>query len=386
MATDVATRAEVMDWMPAMTTQEAAERHKRLKEFVHTQMVEGRDYGKNPGSDKPTLLKPGAEKLLTLFGLSAALEVLEKITDWTGAEHGGEPFFFWDYRCSVSRDSRFVAACDGSCNSWEQKYRYRKAAKKCPICNSEAIIPGKEEYGGGWLCWKKKGGCGAKFSEGDQRIDSQPTGRVRNPDVFDQVNTVEKMAIKRALVGATMIAVNASEFFTQDLEDFDENNHEPASNPQPRRAQNNNGAQQVAEPKPAPSGPELVERFRERLNDKDKTMAAANLITPGALKEYVRQEALAAGWSDDISSWDEGKIRMMGETCKHFIERKEKGLVDSRQEEALRQEVRRREVAEQDILEFYQITDFGGLPASEFPALMAKLKQAKIRGDAASSP
>jgi hypothetical protein len=33
------------------------------------------------------------------------------------------------------------------------------------------------------------------------------------------VNTVKKMAQKRALVCATLLAVNASEFFTQDLED-----------------------------------------------------------------------------------------------------------------------------------------------------------------------
>ena len=33
----------------------------------------------------------------------------------------------------------------------------------CPQCGQPAIIKGKEEYGGGWLCWKKEGGCGAKF-------------------------------------------------------------------------------------------------------------------------------------------------------------------------------------------------------------------------------
>jgi hypothetical protein len=39
-------------------------------------------------------------------------------------------------------------------------------AKKaiCPVCGKDAIIQGKPEYGGGWLCYKQKGGCGAKFA------------------------------------------------------------------------------------------------------------------------------------------------------------------------------------------------------------------------------
>jgi hypothetical protein len=45
---------------------------------------------------------------------------------------------------------------------------------------------------------------------------------VPNEDIASQVNTINKMAQKRALVAATLIAVNASEFFTQDLEDWGE--------------------------------------------------------------------------------------------------------------------------------------------------------------------
>ncbi|KKM17042.1 hypothetical protein LCGC14_1679670, partial [marine sediment metagenome] len=33
----------------------------------------------------------------------------------------------------------------------------------CPECGQPTIIKGKEEWGGGWVCWKKEGGCGAKF-------------------------------------------------------------------------------------------------------------------------------------------------------------------------------------------------------------------------------
>ena len=46
------------------------------------------------------------------------------------------------------------------------------AMKTCPQCNSAAsVIPGKPEYGGGWVCWKGKGGCGATW---DQKRDQKP--------------------------------------------------------------------------------------------------------------------------------------------------------------------------------------------------------------------
>jgi len=45
--------------------------------------------------------------------------------------------------------------------------------------------------------------------------------RIPNPDGADVVNTIQKMAQKRALVAATLLATSASEFFTQDVEDAD---------------------------------------------------------------------------------------------------------------------------------------------------------------------
>jgi hypothetical protein len=35
----------------------------------------------------------------------------------------------------------------------------------CASCGQKALIKGKEQYGGGWVCFKKKGGCGQKFNE-----------------------------------------------------------------------------------------------------------------------------------------------------------------------------------------------------------------------------
>jgi hypothetical protein len=207
-------------FMPALSIQQAVERFNAVVEFVRTVMREGVDYGVVPGTDKHTLLKPGAEKLCTLFGLTSRFEIIRSIEDWTGETHSGEPFFFYLYRCQLWRGDRVIAEGDGSCNSWEQKYRYREAQRKCPACGQTAIIRGKEEFGGGWLCFRKRGGCGAKFGIDDLAITSQPAGRVMNENIADQVNTIQKMAIKRALICATLLAVNGSEFFTQDREEF----------------------------------------------------------------------------------------------------------------------------------------------------------------------
>jgi hypothetical protein len=86
-------------YMPAMSIPQAVQRFNTLVEFVQTVMRDGVDYGTIPNTAKPTLLKAGAEKLTTLFGLTTRFSVVEKIEDWTGEQHGGEPFFYYWYRC-----------------------------------------------------------------------------------------------------------------------------------------------------------------------------------------------------------------------------------------------------------------------------------------------
>src|SRR5918993_3090889 len=211
---------ERSQFMPALSIELAVERYNAVTEFVSRVLRKDVDYGVIPGTEKRTLLKPGAEKLTTFFGLSTRFELLERIEDWTGEGHGGEPFFYYLYRCRLVRGDAAIAEGDASCNSRETKYRWRESQRACPACGQAAIIKGREEYGGGWVCFKKRGGCGAKYSDGDQTIETQQTGRVFNPDIADQVNTIQKMSQKRSLVGAVLLAVNASEFFTQDVEDL----------------------------------------------------------------------------------------------------------------------------------------------------------------------
>jgi len=213
--------------MPAMSMGDAAERFNALATFTSKIMREGIDYGVIPGTgDKATLLKPGAEKLTTFFGLTVRYQVVEKAEDWTGKEHGGEPFFYYWFRCQLWRGDLLIAEADGSCNSWEQKYRYRWADRICPNCEKSTIkrskfAPrGRPDAEPGWYCYGKIGGCGANFEANDPAIVNQEAGQMANPNPADTVNTVQKMAQKRALVAATLLAVNASEYYTQDLEDL----------------------------------------------------------------------------------------------------------------------------------------------------------------------
>jgi hypothetical protein len=207
--------------MPAMEVVSAVERYKLLNSFISQVLREGTDYGKIPGAgDKATLLKPGAEKLAMFFGLSPTFEQVRSVEDWTGKDYNGEAFFYYLIKCRLTKNGQIVAEGDGSCNSRESKYRYRGGERVCPACGKATIIKGREEYGGGWLCFAKKGGCGAKFGAADKTITEQQTGRILNPDPADQVNTILKMAEKRALIAATLIAVNASDYFTQDIEDL----------------------------------------------------------------------------------------------------------------------------------------------------------------------
>jgi len=194
----------------------AVDHYNTLVHFIQHSLREGLDYGVIPGcGDKPALFKPGAEKIATLFGLRESLERIEAIQDWTGKDFG-EPFFHFEYKCILKdREGQVIAECFGSCNSWEEKYRYRTAERVCPNCGATAIKRSQyEDKTGdkGWYC-HKNGGCSAKFHSADPKIISQQQGKVPNERIYDQVNTINKMSQKRAFVGSVILAANASNFF-----------------------------------------------------------------------------------------------------------------------------------------------------------------------------
>ena len=186
-----------------------------IQHVMQEVMQDGEHYGVIPGcGSKPALLKAGAEKLCFTFRLAPSYQVERHDFDGGHREY--------EVRCDLTHieSGRFIAAGVGLCSTMESKYRWRKASRVCPKCGQESIIKGKREYGGGWVCFKKRGGCNAKWPDGAAEIESLTEGRVENEDIADVYNTVLKMAKKRAHVDATITATAASDIFTQDIEDL----------------------------------------------------------------------------------------------------------------------------------------------------------------------
>ena len=199
---------------PERTAAELRARLELIREVKRTAMTEGVDYGVVPGTDKPALFKPGAEKLALVFKLDVQPRN-EPI--WGPGEH----------LTVISRATVFHAPTgtrlgygEGICSSRERN-RAPTASKSAPARTASSR---RDQGQGGrsevaWLCWRKKAdGCGAKFPDGDQRIESQEVGEIENPDLPDTWNAVDKMAEKRGkYVDAVLSVTGASAIFTQDI-------------------------------------------------------------------------------------------------------------------------------------------------------------------------
>ncbi len=245
--------------MPVMDLKLAKQRLNELQDFCGSYLQEshdggndGGDYGIIPGAGKKkNLLKSGADKLCDVYGLADRYVILSKIENFdTG-------LFDYSIQCELYRktDEMFVGSGLGSCSSRESKYWWRQAQRECPQCGKEAIIKGKVEYGGGWVCFKKKGGCGATFGDNDPEIIDQKVGRVINEDVADQKNTVLKMAKKRAKIDAVIGVTRSSGLFTQDLDE-----HRDADVDEPKTATTTTNTA-----KPADQQPQKEESQAERI-------------------------------------------------------------------------------------------------------------------------
>lgn len=195
---------------------EVVAQHDKIVQVMQAVMTEGVHYGIIPGVKKPSLFKAGAETINVALRL-APHYVSEKI--WHDDGH-----LTVSVVCTLRhiQTGLEVATGEGLCTSRESRYAYRQGGRVCPDCGADAIIKGKAEYGGGWICFGKKGGCGAKWPDDTDQaraFETAEVGRVPNPDLADTFNTVLKMADKRALIAAVLNGTAASDVFTQDVED-----------------------------------------------------------------------------------------------------------------------------------------------------------------------
>lgn len=184
--------------LASMSTTDAKEQYKRFVEFTKELLVEKRDFGSIPGISKPSLLKPGAEKLRLFYGLGVKIERTWEVMDIE------KDFYDVSYKVTIKDKNWFdIGECEGSCNTYEDNYRFRREKKVKPSAEIEAKK--KEDWTG----------RNRKYDNARQRQE-----RVENSNKIGKKNTIQKMAQKRAYVWAILLSTGASEFFTQDVEDM----------------------------------------------------------------------------------------------------------------------------------------------------------------------
>ena len=165
----------------------------QFQTIVQSTLKKNHDYGVIPGTTKPTLLKPGAEKILTLMGMTSEYEITEKIQDY---ENG---FFAFTIKCTLLRQSMKITEGLGHANTKESRYSKRWVSeKKIPEGIDKKSLQTREKDG--------------KYGTYTEYL-------MTNDDPYTLANTVLKMAKKRAQVDAALTVASLSEIFTQDIED-----------------------------------------------------------------------------------------------------------------------------------------------------------------------
>lgn len=194
----------------AFTPADVVNQVKLIQQVMSDVMKDGIHFGTIPGCPKPSLYKPGAEKLGFVFRHVPAFDVQQ--TDIGGGHR--------EYRvtCTLTnQDGQVIGAGVGVCSTMESKYRYRNASDY-EVTDQPIPKDAKErkaEY--------RKKGFGMKQIDGAWYwVKYKSEGRVENPDIADTYNTVLKMAKKRAHVDAEITACAASDIFAQDVEDLPE--------------------------------------------------------------------------------------------------------------------------------------------------------------------
>ena len=203
----------------ALTVQQVLGQVALIQQIMVAAMKDGEHYGKIPGcGSKPTLLKPGAEKLCLTFRLAPTYVVEERLLERGHREYR--------VQCTLSSiiTKAFIGQGVGVCSTMEAKYRYRQNTaeptdKPVPRAywdvRGEDPAKAQELIGGRGFSVKKVDGKGWMIARGGEKVEHD------NP--ADHYNTVLKMAKKRALVDAVLTATAASDIFTQDLEDITAN-------------------------------------------------------------------------------------------------------------------------------------------------------------------
>jgi len=228
-----------------LTADDLVQQTQKILQIKEKAMKEGVHYGIIPGTKKPSLWKPGSEKLCRAFKLTPQFETTSRddpnrTINWRKWDYNERKeiegttmgYIEYDSRCTlihILTGEVWVKNVSASCNNFESKYRSL------------------------------------------------------NP--YDVKNTVEKMSEKRALVAAVLIGTAASDIFTQDLEDLpqllDVDDEAPEVKPANNKNKSNNNNTRMA------------------------TERQVNYIKKLIKKKDITEEEFFKEWEDYFDSWEE---------------------------------------------------------------------------------
>lgn len=276
--------ARIDEWEP----NDVVAQVRKIQQVMTQVMRKDEHFGVIPGTgDKPSLYKPGAEKLALTFRLAPRYDVT--------TEHQGIHRIH-TVRCSLTHipSGQFVGEGVGVGSTLESKYRYRQEVVGRSI---------PEEY------WRTRDesllGAGNKVQKrgGNWVI----VRRVENPDVADQYNTVLKMAKKRAFVDAVLSATAASDLFTQDVEDLPKEHDDSSSASAPPSTPPAAGPSRASSP-PKPAAKKAAKKKTTR---KQAPPQQNHLVTEDEAEEAnaISKETLTVGqnkmiWAITFSTVD----------------------------------------------------------------------------------
>lgn len=274
----------------AMSIESLLGQVKLIQDVMEKVMKKDEHYGIIPGTKKPSLYKPGAEKLCLTFRLNPDYEILREIRE--------KDFIAYTVKCNLTHIStgQSIASGIGSCNSRETKYRYR-------FIEESTGVPVPKKY---WDA--KKNGDSKEMKRFLQvpnydpktlraaKIDGEwviaKSEKVENDNPWDLDNTLIKMSCKRSLTGAILNATAASDIFTQDTEDLPKDiiGNEKDQNPS-KEARSQKKATQ-----PPPKEKKV---FVETMADLEKEFESVDQLD--AFQEALRVHQ--AEWDDTLSTY-----------------------------------------------------------------------------------
>lgn len=201
-----------------------------IQEVMRAVMKEGVHYGTIPGTPKPTLYKPGSEKLLSTFHI-AIEPIVEDLSDRDQAR------FRVITRATSVGSGAYLGSGVGEASSAEEKYQWREA-----VCVQEFDATPED---------RKR----LKYKRANNKDGFIVIQQVR-ASVPDVANTVLKMAKKRSQIDVTLTVTGASDIFSQDIEDLPEEYRSAIAEEEgqqlPTEIKRKSETQPVPAPKPQP--------------------------------------------------------------------------------------------------------------------------------------